>query len=381
MIKLLKHMDKLSYLLIVFVIGLVILQVYSDLELPTRLTNILTNASMAEAASMQGILTDELKSTYQNAILRNGLEMFGFAVLSLVSSIIVCLLASRIAAKFSYNLRKEVYTHIQKFSISEIDKFSTASLITRTTNDITQVQMVVIMTLRMAIAAPTMAILGIIKAGRIESTANLSLIVVIAVVALVTLVVSIFLIVLPKFKKIQELTDRLNLVTRENLTGIRVVRANCAQEYQEKKFDEVNVSVSKTHIFVNRMLNLMNPGMMLIMNGTSLAILWVGAYIINEKPEFLGSVFGFQQITMMIVIAFMQLIMIFIMVPRGLVSARRVREVLDVSPSLSNPSNPLSPKDEIKGTIEYEDVSFSYPNSNENVLDHISFKVNQGDTV
>ncbi|MDE6048015.1 MAG: ABC transporter ATP-binding protein/permease [Anaeroplasmataceae bacterium] len=381
MIKLLKHMDKLSYLLIFVVIGLVILQVYSDLELPTRLTNILTNASMAEAASLQGILTDELKSTYQNAILRNGLEMFGFAAISLVSSIVVCLLASRIAAKFSYNLRKEVYTHIQKFSISEIDKFSTASLITRTTNDITQVQMVVIMTLRMAIAAPTTAILGIIKAGRIESTANLSLIVVIAVITLVTLVVSIFLIVLPKFKKIQELTDRLNLVTRENLTGIRVVRANCAQEYQEKKFDEVNVSVSKTHIFVNRMLNLMNPGMMLIMNGTSLAILWVGAYIINERPEFLGSVFGFQQITMMIVIAFMQLIMIFIMVPRGLVSARRVRAVLDVCPSLSNPSNPISPEEEIKGTIEYVDVSFSYPNSNENVLDHISFKVNQGDTV
>ncbi|MDE6408085.1 MAG: ABC transporter ATP-binding protein/permease [Anaeroplasmataceae bacterium] len=381
MIKLLKRMDKLSYLLIIVVIGLVILQVYSDLELPTRLTNILTNASLAEAAKAQGFLTDELKTTYQNAILRNGLEMFGFAGISLVSSIVVCFLAARIAAKFSYNLREEVYTHIQKFSISEIDKFSTASLITRTTNDITQVQMVVIMTLRMAIAAPTMAILGIIKAGRIESTANLSLIVVIAVIALVTLVISIFLIVLPKFKKIQELTDRLNLVTRENLTGIRVVRANCAQEYQEKKFDEVNRTVSKTHIFVNRMLNLMNPGMMLIMNGTSLAILWVGAYIINEKPEFLGSVFGFQQITMMIVIAFMQLIMIFIMVPRGLVSARRVREVLDVKPSLSNPANPVSPTEEIKGTVEYEDVSFSYPNSNENVLDHISFKVKQGDTV
>nr|MDE7106447.1 ABC transporter ATP-binding protein/permease [Anaeroplasmataceae bacterium] len=193
--------------------------------------------------------------------------------------------------------------------------------------------------------------------------------------------VSIFLIVLPKFKKIQELTDRLNLVTRENLTGIRVVRANCAQEYQENKFDEVNRTVSKTHIFVNRMLNLMNPGMMLIMNGTSLAILWVGAYIINEKPEFLGSVFGFQQITMMIVIAFMQLIMIFIMVPRGLVSARRVREVLDVKPSLSNPVTPILPQEDVKGVIEYQDVSFSYPNSNESVLDHISFQVNQGDTV
>lgn len=381
MIKLLKKMDKLSYLFIIIVIGLVILQVYSDLELPTRLTNILTNASMAEAASANGILTDELKTTYQNAILRNGLEMFGFAAISLVSSIVVCLFAARIAAKFAYNLRKEVYTHIQKFSISEIDKFSTASLITRTTNDITQVQMVVIMTLRMAIAAPTMAILGILKAGKIKSAANLSYIVIIAVVALVTLVVSIFLIVLPKFKRIQELTDRLNLVTRENLTGIRVVRANCAQEYQENKFDEVNRKVSKTHIFVNRMLNLMNPGMMLIMNGTSLAILWVGAYIINEKPEFLGSVFGFQQITMMIVIAFMQLIMIFIMVPRGLVSARRVREVLDVKPSLSNPVTPILPQEDVKGVIEYDDVSFSYPNSNENVLDHISFKVNQGDTV
>ncbi|MDE5855917.1 MAG: ABC transporter ATP-binding protein/permease [Anaeroplasmataceae bacterium] len=381
MIKLLKQMDKLSYLLIFIVIGLVILQVYSDLELPTRLTNILTNASLAEAAKAQGFLTDELKTTYQNAILRNGLEMFGFAGISLVSSIVVCFLAARIAAKFAYNLREEVYTHIQKFSISEIDKFSTASLITRTTNDITQVQMVVIMTLRMAIAAPTMAIMGIIKAGNIESTANLSLIVIVSVIALVTLVISIFLIVLPKFKKIQELTDRLNLVTRENLTGIRVVRANCAQEYQENKFNEVNVSVSKTHIFVNRMLNLMNPGMMLIMNGTSLAILWVGAYIINEKPEFLGSVFGFQQITMMIVIAFMQLIMIFIMVPRGLVSARRVREVLDVNPSLSNPMTMISPEESVKGEIEYDDVSFSYPNSNENVLDHITFKVNQGDTV
>lgn len=381
MIKLLKHMNKISYLLITIVIGLVILQVYSDLELPTRLTNILTNASLAEAAKAQGFLTDELKATYQDAILRNGLEMFGFACISLVSSIIVCFLAARIAAGFSYNLRKAVYTHIQEFSISEIDKFSTASLITRTTNDITQVQMVVIMTLRMAIAAPTMAILGIIKAGKVESAGNLSWIVVISVVALVTLVISIFLIVLPKFKRIQELTDHLNLVTRENLTGIRVVRANCAQEFQENKFNEVNVSVSKTHIFVNRMLNLMNPGMMLIMNGTSLAILWVGAYIINEKPEFLGSVFGFQQITMMIVMAFMQLIMIFIMIPRGLVSARRVRQVLDLSPSLSNPLNPVTPDIDIKGVIEYEDVSFSYPNSNENVLDHISFKVNQGQTV
>ncbi|MDE7161866.1 MAG: ABC transporter ATP-binding protein/permease, partial [Anaeroplasmataceae bacterium] len=327
------------------------------------------------------LMTEELRKEFTNNILRNGLEMFGFAAISLVSNIVVCFLAARIASKFSYNVRNEVYQHIQKFSISEIDQFSTASLITRTTNDITQVQMVVIMTLRMAIAAPTTAILGIIKAGQVKSSANLNLIVVVSVIALVILVVSLFLIVLPKFKKIQQLTDRLNLVTRENLTGIRVVRANCAQEYQEEKFDVVNKDVSKTHIFVNRVMNLMMPGMMLIMNGTSLAILWVGAYAIHEDPLFLGSVFGFQQITMMIVMAFMQLVMIFIMVPRGLISARRVKEVLDVMPTLHDPEEPKTSSSEMVGEIEYRNVCFAYPNSNANVLDQIHFTAHKGETI
>ena len=293
MIKLLKHLNKWAYLFIILVIGLIILQVYSDLELPTRLTNILTTASKSEGLLSQGLLTDPLKKEFQKDILKNGLEMLGFACLSMISSILVCFLASRIAASFSYNLRKEVYSHIQQFSSNEIDQFSTASLITRTTNDITQVQMVVIMTLRMGIAAPTTAILGIIKAGRIEQAAELSWIVVISVIALVSLVVSIFLIVLPKFKRIQEFTDRLNLVTRENLTGIRVVRANNAQGYQEQKFAEVNQKVTKTNIFVNRMMNLMMPGMNIIMNGTSLAILWIGAYLIHKNPYTLPKNKGF----------------------------------------------------------------------------------------
>lgn len=381
MIRLLKCLDKWAYLLIVIVIGLVVLQVYSDLELPTRLTNILGYASAAERLVNNGLMTEDVKKELTNNILRNGLEMFGFAAISLVSSIVVCFLAARIAAKFSYNIRNELYQHIQKFSISEMDQFSTASLITRTTNDITQVQMVVIMTLRMAIAAPTTAILGIIKAGQVKSSANLNLIVVISVIVLVLLVVSLFLIVLPKFKKIQQLTDRLNLVTRENLTGIRVVRANCAQEYQEEKFDEVNLDVSKTHIFVNRVMNIMMPGMMLIMNGTSLAILWVGAYAIYEDPLFLGSVFGFQQITMMIVLAFMQLIMIFIMVPRGLISARRIKEVLDVEPTLHDSIDPKEISKEVFGEIEYRNVCFSYPNSNANVLDQINFVAHRGETI
>lgn len=381
MIKLLKYLDKVAYILIVLVMGLVILQVYCDLELPTRLTNILNAASIAEVMGKNNVLTAEMEAALRDDILKNALWMFGYAGISLVSMIIVGFLASRIAASFSFNLRKAVYQHIESFSLSEMEHFSTASLITRTTNDITQVQMVVIMTLRMAIAAPTMAIIGIIKAVDVKNAGNLSWIVVISVIALVVLVVTIFLVVLPKFKLIQLYTDRLNLTTRENLTGIRVVRANNAQNYQEGKFDAVNQDVTKNNIFVNRTMNLMMPGMNIIMQGTSLAILWMGAYIINENPTFLGSVFGFQQITMMIVMAFMQLIMIFIMAPRGLVSARRILEVLEITPSIANPLTPVTPEEETKGKIVYNHVCFSYPNSNENVLDDINFEAHKGDTI
>ncbi len=381
MIKLLKYMDKWCFVLIVLTIGLVVGQVYCDMEMPTRLTNILNYASLAEGAIAQNTLTTALQEECQNQIIKNALQMAGFAGISLACSILVGFLASRIAASFSYNLRKAVYQHIEKFSIEEIDHFSTASLITRTTNDITQVQMVVIMTLRMAIAAPTTAILGIIKASNVKNSASLSWIVVISVVALVILVVSIFFLVLPKFKRIQTYTDRLNLVTRENLTGIRVVRANNATAYQEEKFSEVNENVTETNIFVNRTLNLMMPGMNIIMQGTSLSILWVGAYIIAENPTFLGSVFGFQQITMMIVMAFMQLIMIFIMMPRGLVSANRIKEILMVESSIKNPENPIQPQDDCQGKISFRDVCFSYPNTNENVLNHLSFEVTKGQTL
>lgn len=381
MIKLLKYLNKWAYLLIVIVIGLVIAQVYCDLELPSRLTNILNLAGQAETLKALNQLTPELQSELKSEILNNAFQMLGFAGISLVSMILVGFLASNIASSFSYNLRKAVYRQIEHFSISEMEQFSTASLITRTTNDITQIQMVVIMVLRMAIAAPTTAIIGIMKAGKIQNAGNLSWIVVISVVSLVLLVTLIFFTVLPKFKLIQGYTDRLNLVTRENLTGIRVVRANNAQSYQEEKFNNVNISITKNNIFVNRTLNLMMPGMHLIMSGTSLAILWMGAYLIADNPLFLGSVFGFQQITMMIVMAFMQLIMIFIMVPRGLVSAKRIKDILEVVPSISSPEHPIEPKEDVVGKIEYNHVCFSYPNSKENVLEDISFQTKKGDTV
>ncbi|HIT49556.1 MAG TPA: ABC transporter ATP-binding protein [Candidatus Pelethenecus faecipullorum] len=381
MIKLLKYLDKAAWLMIVFIVGLVILQVYSDLELPGRLTNIITYASTSNALEVQGILTPEMKQEFTDRIINNALQMLGFAVLSMTASIIVGFLAARVAASYSYSLRKAIYRHIQDFSMIEIDRFSTASLITRTTNDITQIQMVVVMVLRMAISAPATAIMGILKASKIQGSSQLSLIVVFAVVALVVLVTTIFLLVMPKFKSIQGFTDKLNLVTRENLTGIRVVRAYGAMEYQEEKFDNVNRPLTKTNVFVNRMMNLMTPGMNIIMHGTSLSILWVGAYWVNENPLNLGNVFGFQQITMFIVMAFMQLIMIFIMVPRGLVSARRVNEVLQVQPSIWNAQVTKLPEESVRGEIEYQNVGFAYEHSDEKVLEDISFKATKGQTV
>ena len=381
MIKLLKYLDKAAWLMIVFIVGLVILQVYSDLELPGRLTNIITYASTSNALEVQGILTPEMKQEFTDRIINNALQMLGFAVLSMTASIIVGFLAARVAASYSYSLRKAIYRHIQDFSMIEIDRFSTASLITRTTNDITQIQMVVVMVLRMAISAPATAIMGILKASKIQGSSQLSLIVVFAVVALVVLVTTIFLLVMPKFKSIQGFTDKLNLVTRENLTGIRVVRAYGAMEYQEEKFDNVNRPLTKTNVFVNRMMNLMTPGMNIIMHGTSLSILWVGAYWVNENPLNLGNVFGFQQITMFIVMAFMQLIMIFIMVPRGLVSARRVNEVLQVQPSIWNAQVTKLPEESVRGEIEYQNVGFAYEHYDEKVLEDISFKATKGQTV
>lgn len=381
MIKLLKYLDKAAWLMIVFIVGLVILQVYSDLELPGRLTNIITYASTSNALEVQGILTPEMKQEFTDRIINNALQMLGFAVLSMTASIIVGFLAARVAASYSYSLRKAIYRHIQDFSMIEIDRFSTASLITRTTNDITQIQMVVVMVLRMAISAPATAIMGILKASKIQGSSQLSLIVVFAVIALVVLVTTIFLLVMPKFKSIQGFTDKLNLVTKENLTGIRVVRAYGAMEYQEEKFDNVNRPLTKTNVFVNRMMNLMTPGMNIIMHGTSLSILWVGAYWVNENPLNLGNVFGFQQITMFIVMAFMQLIMIFIMVPRGLVSARRVNEVLQVQPSIWNAQVTKLPEESVRGEIEYQNVGFAYEHSDEKVLEDISFKATKGQTI
>ena len=374
MIKLLKNVKPVYWLLILLVIALVFVQVFCDLSMPDYLQNILKEAMQIQI-STDSALIDLAK---QN-IMHEGLKMFYISLITVASAVLVAFLASKIAAHFAYQLRKVVYKKVETFSMNEIDKFSTSSLITRSTNDITQVQMVTVMVLRMAVAAPIYSIYGIIKACQIEGSEELSFITVISIIALCVMVIGLFLIVLPKFNKIQTLTDKLNLVTRENLTGLRVVRASNAQELEREKFKEANNNITKNNIFVDRILSLFSPGLSMLMNFTSLAILWVGSLLTFKNPLALPSVFTFQQYTMMIVMGFMQLTMIMIMVPRGVVSGRRINEILKTDSSIINPQ--VSQDFTEEGTIEFKNVSFSYGSSEEPVLNDISFKVNKGETL
>lgn len=380
MLKLLKNFRWYYWLFCILIIGFVYLQVAADLKMPDYLTKILNNAGLISKMREYGVtIPAELLADTKSEIYNSGLKMLLCSGISVVSTIIVSFLAAKIAAGFSHDLRDKVYNKVQNFSLNEIDSFSTSSLITRSTNDITQIQMVIVMVLRIAVSAPIMAIKGIIQATKQASSSNLNSIVIISVIALVLLVFIIFIFVMPKFKQIQGLTDKLNLVTRENLTGIRVVRANNAQGYEEEKFSKVNNDVTKMNVFVNRMMSLLNPGMMIIMNVTSLCILWVGAYAINNNVLNIGDVFGFQQYAMIICMAFMQLIMIFVMVPRGMVSAKRINEVLESKNLITEPENSIKPLE--KGSIEFKNVSFMYPGSNEPVLSNISFKIEDGETL
>ena len=382
MIKLLKHFRWYYWLLVVLIFALTILGVCADLRMPDLLTNILNNAHVIEDLRGKGGLIDQaLIDSTKDLILHDGLLMLANAFISFLSIAIVSFIAAKISAGFAHDLRDKVYEKIQNLSLTEIDGFSTASLITRTTNDINQVQMVLVMVLRMALAAPFMAILGIINATAHAQKSNLNILVILSVVALVVLVIILFSIVYPKFKQIQKNTDDLNLVTRENLTGIRVVRANNAQDYEEYKFGEVNNRLTKTNIMVNRVVSLLNPGINIIMNMTSLLILWVGAYAIDNGSMAIGNVFGFQQYTMMICMAFMVLIMIFVSVPRGQVSANRINEVLDLVNQIKDPEVSRSSEASGYGEIEFKNVSFKYPGSEEPVLENISFKINGGETL
>jgi ATP-binding cassette subfamily B protein len=276
------------------------------------------------------------------------------------------------------NLRRDVFTKVSDFSNAEYDKFSVSSLITRSTNDITQLQMLVIFLIRLVIYAPILAIGGIIKA--VSTDASMWWTIALAVLVLIGLIVSIFSLALPKFRIIQKLVDRLNLVTRENLSGMMVIRAFNTQAFEEKRFDQANRELTDTNLFVNRVMVFMMPAMMLIMNGVTLLIIWVGAHQVAAAQMQVGNMIAFMQYAIQIVMAFLFMSFIFIILPRASVSADRIADVLDVVPSIEDPKQPKQFKEPFDATIEFQHVSFRYPDAEEDVLHDITFTARPGQT-
>lgn len=313
----------------------------------------------------------------QNYIWLNGFFMLLLALGSAACTVVVGLFAARIGSGLARDLREKTFTRVENFSNVEFDKFSTASLITRNTNDVTQIQMVVILMIRMVIYAPIMGVGGVMMA--LNKSVSMSWIIALAVIVLLGFIGSIFAVVLPKFKKMQALVDRLNLVMRESLSGIMVIRAFNTQDFESKRFDNANNDLTKTNLFVGRVMTLLFPIMTVIMNGISLLIIWVGANQIAASSMQVGDMMAFMQYAMQIVMAFLMMSMMFIMLPRASVSAHRIADVLDTIPEIRDPENPKRFTDP-RGVLSFQDVCFAYPGAEDNVLTDITFTANPGET-
>lgn len=322
-----------------------------------------------------GINTSKLQEQY---ILNSGLFMLLIALLSMVATVIVGFLSARVAAGLGRNLRFNMFKKVESFSSTEFDKFSTASLITRTTNDIQQVQMLMVMLLRIVFYAPILGIGGILKV--VSTNTNMGWIIAVAVMVILSIVIIMFSVAIPKFKIVQKLVDKLNLVTRESLVGLLVIRAFNTQKHEEERFDKANTDLTRTNLFINRTMSLMMPLMMLIMNSITLLIVWVGAHQIDSGLMQVGDMMAFIQYTMQIIMSFLMISMVSIMLPRAAVSAQRISEVLSVKSSIIDPENPRTFDPFIKGTVEFKNVSFQYPGAEDNVLCGINFTAKPGQT-
>ena len=310
-------------------------------------------------------------------IVIKGLEMLGIALLGVLAAVLVGFFASRISSGVAKQMRSDVFRKVESFSNTEFDKFSTASLITRTTNDVTQVQMLISIGLRLMCYAPIMGVGGIIFA--LQKSVSLSWIIALAVIVLLGLVIVLLNVAMPKFKSLQRLTDRLNLVSRENLSGMLVVRAFTNEKFEEARFDKANEDLTRTNRFTQRVMSVTMPIMMLIMNLVTLLIMWVGGHAIAESTMQVGDMMAYIQYTMQIIMSFLMIAMIFIMVPRAMVSADRVQEVLTTELSIKEPENPGTLGNE-SGELRFDDVSFRYGNAEEDTLSHISFTAKPGQT-
>ena len=372
MIGILKALKWREWVYAALSVAFIVLQVWLDLTMPDYMSSI-TQLAVSGAGGNMG------------AIWWDGGLMLACALGSALSSVAVGFFAAQIAAALSFRLRAQVFDRVESFSMQEINRFSTASLITRTTNDITQVQMVVSMGLQVVIKAPILAVWAVIK---ITSTNwQWSAVTAAAVVLMVALMLFILLAVFPKFRKVQKLTDNLNAVTRENLTGVRVVRAYNAEEYQEEKFAKANLELTKTQLFTSRAMAVLAPVMTMLMSGLTLAIYWIGASLIDalptgaERAALFGQMAAFSGYAMQVVAAFMMLAIIFIILPRAMVSVRRIREVLDTRPAIADGAISSLPADAPTGTVEFRHVSFRYPDASDDVLHDVSFRAERGQTV
>ena len=317
---------------------------------------------------------------YQNRfIIISGLQMLGISLIIMTAAISIMLLSSRVAAKLAQTLREKIFKKVLSFSTSEFKQFSTASLITRSTNDIQQIQMLLTMLFRVVIYAPIIGIGGFFM---VLANSNMSMawIIGIALFAVVLVMGTLFVIAMPKFKKLQQLIDKLNLVSREILTGLPVIRAFNKEKDEEARFDKANKDLMKTNVFVNRAMSLMMPTLMFIMNSISLLIVWVGANNIDAGTMQVGDMMAFIQYTMQIIMAFLMIAMVSIMLPRASVSAKRINEVLETENSIKDPKEPKEFDKSKKGLVEFKDVSFCYPDAEENMLTHINFTAEPGKT-
>lgn len=369
MFKLFKNLKKTECTLALLALIFIVLQVWLDLTMPEY---------MAEITSLV-----QMEGSTMGEILSAGAKMLICALGSLTASVITAVCAAKIAAVFGGTLRGKLFRKVQSFSMEEIGRFSTASLITRSTNDVTQVQMLIAMGLQMLVKAPVMAVWAVCKIADKQWQWTLTTGVAVAVL-LIEVGISL-IIVMPKFKKMQALTDDVNRVTRENLTGLRVVRAYNAEEYQKAKFEHANQALTSTYLFAQRAMSFMMPSIQLIMSGLSLAIYWIGAVVINEagmvdKISLFSDMMVFSQYAIQVVMAFMMLVMIFMILPRASVSAKRIGEVLDTEPTVID-GTAVCGQQGRSGEVEFRNVSFRYPDAGEYVLRDITFKAAQGETV
>lgn len=370
MFKLLKYLKAKEWLLLIITLAFLAVQVWCNITIPDYTLKI------SEYLSMPDI------SQYWSNIVYACLSMLGFVVGVVLCSIIAQYLASIVVSSLLARVRSQIFARVNDFSATEINRFSIPSLITRSTNDITQLQQVYTSTITLGLTAPMTAIFAIIKIVGLSqeySAGSLSWVNVVSVLAIIFVVLLITMLVLPKFKKIQTGTDKLNMVTRENLTGLKVIRAVGAEKEQEEKFEKVNSRFAKLEFYVDKVLMIIEPALSIIMQGTSLAIVWIIGLLAGQNPQLLLVMSAFTQYSIFIIMSFTSLSILFMLVPRGIVCAKRINEVLDTKTSLQDGNKTNNSQE--KGTIEFRNVSFRYPDADADVLENISFTVKQGQTV